>query len=270
MSRARGGTLETSLPPMRIRPSSSGSSPASMRSAVDLPDPEGPTSTSSSPSSIESSSSLTAGLVVPGYSRVASSYWTEAKLSLLSLERTHRKAADHPLLRRPACEYHGQAGERRRGGQLREEVAAGRDVRDHPLRHRRRAREVQLDGVEVFVPGKDDAQQRGCGDTRRRDWKDHGPQLVHEGRAVDLRRFDQLARNLHEERASHPHGEWQVDRDVEEDQDRPRADQVPLLRVHVDREDRRDDRQELRRDEEEEDVAPLGHGTDRKRVRSGQ
>src|SRR6202007_2141557 len=116
MSRSRGRTVETSLPPIRILPSSSGSSPASMRSAVDLPDPDGPTSTSSSPSSIESSSSLTAGFVVPGYSRVASSYWTETTFSLLSLECAHRKAADHPFLRRPSCEHDGQAGHDRRGG----------------------------------------------------------------------------------------------------------------------------------------------------------
>src|SRR6476469_5011920 len=121
MSRSRGRTDETSLPPIKIRPSSRGSRPASMRSAVDFPDPDGPTSTSSSPSSIGSSRLLTAGFVVPGYSRVASSYRTEAKPTLLSFECAHRKSADHSLLRDPACQHDGQAGDDRGGGQLREE-----------------------------------------------------------------------------------------------------------------------------------------------------
>ena len=42
MSRSRGRTLLTSRSPMRIAPSSSGSRPASIRSAVDLPEPGRP------------------------------------------------------------------------------------------------------------------------------------------------------------------------------------------------------------------------------------
>ena len=52
MSRFFGGTLVTSRPPIRIRPSLMSSRPASMRSAVDLPEPDGPTSTRNSPSVI--------------------------------------------------------------------------------------------------------------------------------------------------------------------------------------------------------------------------
>src|SRR6267378_3364983 len=48
MSRSRGGTSFTTRSPIRISPSVTSSRPATMRSSVDLPQPEGPTSTSSS------------------------------------------------------------------------------------------------------------------------------------------------------------------------------------------------------------------------------
>ncbi len=60
MSRPFGGTLVTSLPPMWMAPSSTSSRPASMRSAVDLPEPDGPTSTRNSPSLTSRDSSSTA------------------------------------------------------------------------------------------------------------------------------------------------------------------------------------------------------------------
>jgi hypothetical protein len=65
MSRSREGTPTMFLPPIRMAPSSISSRPASIRSAVDLPHPEGPTNTTNSPSSISRLSLLTAGLA-PG------------------------------------------------------------------------------------------------------------------------------------------------------------------------------------------------------------
>ena len=50
----------TSTPPIQIPPSSTSSSPASIRSAVDFPEPDGPTSTISSASAISRSSASTA------------------------------------------------------------------------------------------------------------------------------------------------------------------------------------------------------------------
>src|SRR6476659_8043002 len=49
-SRSFGGTLLTTRSPMRISPPVMFSSPAIMRSKVDLPQPDGPTSTTNSPS----------------------------------------------------------------------------------------------------------------------------------------------------------------------------------------------------------------------------
>src|SRR3954452_16773977 len=104
MSRSRGRTLLTSRSQMRIDPASSGSRPASIRSAVDLPDPDGPTRTSSSPSPMSRSRLSTAAMSVPSYVRVAWSYLT-AVIGGSSLDRAHREPADHPLLRGPAGEH---------------------------------------------------------------------------------------------------------------------------------------------------------------------
>src|SRR5215210_5358463 len=60
MSRLRGGTLLTTRSPMRISPSEMSSRPATIRKAVVLPQPEGPTSTMNSPSPAPSVRSLTA------------------------------------------------------------------------------------------------------------------------------------------------------------------------------------------------------------------
>ena len=53
MSRSFGGTLLTTRSPMRISPEVMFSRPAIIRSRVDLPQPDGPTSTTNSPSPIE-------------------------------------------------------------------------------------------------------------------------------------------------------------------------------------------------------------------------
>src|SRR6185436_18805827 len=59
MSRSFGGTLLTTRSPMRISPPVMFSSPAIMRSSVDLPQSEGPTSTQNSPSSMAMSTPCT-------------------------------------------------------------------------------------------------------------------------------------------------------------------------------------------------------------------
>src|SRR5688500_15136151 len=52
MSRSFGGILLTTVPPMLTVPSPISSRPAIIRSSVDLPQPEGPTSTQNSPSAM--------------------------------------------------------------------------------------------------------------------------------------------------------------------------------------------------------------------------
>src|SRR3954462_1617201 len=77
MSRSRDGTWLTTRSPMRSRPLEISSRPATIRSAVVLPQPDGPTRTMNSPSSIWRLSELTA--VVPsGYVFVTPSNVTPA------------------------------------------------------------------------------------------------------------------------------------------------------------------------------------------------
>src|SRR6266540_3020140 len=60
MSRRRGARSVTSVPPIEMRPSVASSRPATIRSNVVLPQPEGPTNTMNSPSSMRRSTLSTA------------------------------------------------------------------------------------------------------------------------------------------------------------------------------------------------------------------
>ena len=60
MSRSAGSTWLTMRPPMSISPPVMVSSPATIRSSVDLPQPEGPTSTQNWPSPTSKSMPLMA------------------------------------------------------------------------------------------------------------------------------------------------------------------------------------------------------------------
>src|SRR5438128_4136957 len=63
MSRSIGGRLFTTLPSMLISPEVASSSPATIRSVVVLPQPEGPTSTTNSRSAMSRSIPCTAGVL---------------------------------------------------------------------------------------------------------------------------------------------------------------------------------------------------------------
>jgi hypothetical protein len=67
MSRSRGGMSFTTVPPIAMSPEVISSSPAIMRSVVDLPQPDGPTSTTNSWSAISRSMPFTA-CTPPSYS----------------------------------------------------------------------------------------------------------------------------------------------------------------------------------------------------------
>src|SRR5690349_18627227 len=105
MSRSLGGTKVTSFSPISTRPPSSGSRPASMRSAVVLPDPDGPTKTMNSPSLMSSSRASTAGGASLAYTRVADTNFTPAIGNLRPSWCRNRKSS--------LAEYHGQAADQR-------------------------------------------------------------------------------------------------------------------------------------------------------------
>src|SRR3954451_24318646 len=77
MSRSRDGTWLTTRSPIRTAPPEISSSPATIRSAVVLPQPDGPTRTTNSPSAMSRSSESTA-LVPSAYTFVTSSRTTSA------------------------------------------------------------------------------------------------------------------------------------------------------------------------------------------------
>src|SRR5215212_1906276 len=96
MSRSLGVRSFTTSPPIETVPSVISSSPATMRSAVVLPQPEGPTRTRNSPSRASSVRSMTA-CTPPSYVLPTSSNVTSATSPLLpssTLDRAARQALD--------------------------------------------------------------------------------------------------------------------------------------------------------------------------------
>src|ERR1035437_6639248 len=87
MSRSRGGTSLTTSPPIQISPAVISSRPAIMRNVVDLPQPEGPTSTTNSWSAISRSMPFTAW-TSPSYSLTTLRIETSA-IVLVSLCHAH-------------------------------------------------------------------------------------------------------------------------------------------------------------------------------------
>src|SRR6266545_1167325 len=73
MSRSLGGRSLTTRSPMLMVPEVMSSSPAIIRSAVDLPHPDGPTKTMKSPSGMSSDNESTARVLPPPYTLVTSS-----------------------------------------------------------------------------------------------------------------------------------------------------------------------------------------------------
>src|SRR5882724_7087862 len=170
MSRSLGGTKVTSFSPISTRPPSSGSSPASMRSAVVFPDPDGPTRTMNSPSLISRSRASTAGGASFAYTRVADTYFTLAIGDLrpvwhrnchVSLDGSHGQAADQRPLRDPAHEDHRDRGHGGRRGQVGEVQPFLGDGADQEHRQGGGVGGGEVEREEQLVPGEDHADQRG-------------------------------------------------------------------------------------------------------------
>src|SRR5437867_839457 len=114
MSRSRGGIAFTLVSPIQIAPSLGFSRPATRRSAVVLPQPEGPTriKNSPSPTSSERSSSATTS---SEKRFVTCSRTTRA--TALSLQSGRRDAADEVALRHEEEQKHGHEAHHVRGHQ---------------------------------------------------------------------------------------------------------------------------------------------------------
>src|SRR5215467_16032115 len=107
MSRSRGEMPFTTWLPMVIVPEVAFSCPAIRRSAVVLPQPDGPTRTRNSPSGTSSDTSSTAR-TPPGNSLVIPSSETCAMAGSLPLQSRVRDPADEPALRQEEQQQNGQ------------------------------------------------------------------------------------------------------------------------------------------------------------------
>src|SRR3712207_108647 len=169
MSRSRGGMSFTTAPPMEISPDDISSSPAIMRSVVDLPQPDGPTSTTNSLSAISRSMPFTA-CTPPSYS-----------LTILRIDTCAIPAVSLTLRRAESALAFGCAG--REPGDV--------VVHEESVHHHRRQRGQQRAGHEL-PPGECVAADQ---------LRDHADGERH------LVRLGDEGRGIHERRPGHGEGE---------------------------------------------------------------
>src|SRR5216683_3664998 len=143
MSRSFGGTSLTTSPPIMISPSVISSSPAIIRSVVDFPQPDGPTSTTNSWSAMSRSMPRTAS--TSSYFFTTLRNVTSAMSSTLC--RTGGQAGDVVVHQERVDDERGRGAEQRAGHDLSpvEDVTLdqGRDDADRQHQLIRRGRENQ-------------------------------------------------------------------------------------------------------------------------------
>src|SRR5262249_46038749 len=197
MSRSLGGRSLTARSPMEISPAVISSRPATMRRVVDLPQPDGPTSTMNSLSRMWRLTSLTA--CTSSYFLFRSFISTCAMASSPSMESPESGApgagwltpasaldgageARHVVFHEERIdEGHRDGAEQRSRHELAPEVDVAADqLRDHPHRHRLALRRGQEhERVDELVPGQGEGEDTSREDPRHRDGKDdphHGPE----------------------------------------------------------------------------------------------
>ena len=84
----------------------------------------------------------------------------------------------------------------------------------------------------------------------------------------DLGGFDQFFGNFTEERSQHPDGQRKIQAHIQDDERNPRTAQTERAGDEPNRQDDADKRQELRRDEEEQDVFRFGNWLNGERIGS--
>src|SRR5918996_4095946 len=198
--RSRGALVVTSWSSIRIRPSVTSSSPTIMRSAVDFPDPDGPTMIMNSPSLTSNESRLTA-TVSFGNRRVMFSSWMSAMA--LSLHGAGREARHDASLEDQDGDDDRHGDDHcRRGDLSRGLLELGFALEEGDCRGHgpRRVGRGQRDREQEIVPGEDEGEDGGRehpGSSERD--KDAPECLVRRG-AVDLRGLLELPRDLAEVR----------------------------------------------------------------------
>ena len=192
MSRSFGGMSLTTRPPISIVPALGRSSPAMMLSSVDLPQPDGPTSTVNSPLSMSRSMPFSTSRLANRFDRarmlnaaMTTPYFTapggEAAQEILSAEQIdqqrrqrgdqHRRTLDR---RNAVTSVDGGAERDQRGGD-RLLPAGGKG-----------------DAVEELVPDAGELPDHGHDQDRRRQRQHDAPEDPEEAGAVDPRGLHQV------------------------------------------------------------------------------
>src|SRR5262249_39574540 len=149
---------------MRINPPSISSSPATARSKVDLPQPDGPTTTQKAPSSTTRSIASSAAKLPKR--RLSLSTFSDATSSF---DRAGDESVDDPALQRQHQRDERQRRDEGRGGDLapRHRILAGEEGDPDWQRLLRRIREDEQ-REEKLVPRMDEDEDCGREEARRR------------------------------------------------------------------------------------------------------
>src|SRR5581483_8680196 len=265
--RAPGATLFTTRSPMRMRPEVISSSPASMRSAVVFPHPDGPTSTRNSPSATSMFRSSTAGDSSKRF--VTCSYVIDAIYNLLndSPGRPRGQPGDHVALQ---AKERGNRDEHcdGRAGELRGRVSLERrpELGKRHLNVQVPERDRQELGEEVLVPDEDEDQHRDRCEARHGERRDDATEDLEVPGAVEHRRFLDLEREAAEDRPLNDDREREEHRGIEEDEAELAVEELEVLRDEELGHDETDDRHGERNAEHHSHEVPPGKREPRRRV----
>src|SRR5215218_2739085 len=256
MSRSFGERSLTVSPPIFTSPLEMSSSPAIIRSAVDLPQPEGPTRIMNSPSLMSRSMSLTASkpsakvLVTP--SRTISDIG-----GLLSLDGAGGEPGDDSALEDEYEDDDRHRHHNRGGGDAAGRCGEGRFAGEEGEgggNGPRGVRAGQRDREEEVVPAEDEDEDRGGEDARRRQRHDHFGEGLERRRPVDLGRLLELPGDLPEEGDEDVDRQRQREGEVGDDQAEPgvvEPERPPHVEERADGGDRREHRDRQRPGEDQ-------------------
>src|SRR3954469_20905815 len=191
MSRCRGGSPVTTRPLMRTWPPVTSSSPATMRSVVLLPQPDGPTRTTNSPGSTSRLTSRTA-TTPPGNSLRTSSRTIPFTASGRSTQHPPDVAVeDEGDDRRRQQREHSGGGQQRVVRRVLADVL--RDQRRHRLAVHRLSQQQRDEELPPDRQHQDRAQRRDPGRHLR---QHYAPERLEAGAAIDERRLLRLGGEL--------------------------------------------------------------------------
>src|SRR5215472_4674123 len=161
MSRSLGGTSLTTSPSTAISPSLMSSRPAIMRSVVDLPQPDGPTSTTNSLSAMSRSMPRTASVSSKRFTTLRS----ETCAMLSAFGRAGGETGDVVVHQEGVDDQRRRRAQERAGHDLPpvEDVALDQCRNDADRQHQLVGRGGEGERIEELRPGDGEGED-GCGD----------------------------------------------------------------------------------------------------------